>query len=45
MLSISKAWKTIWSAGQAVGSIENVPSVAELVARLDSEYEEAKKGL
>jgi nitronate monooxygenase len=33
-----KAWKDIWSAGQGVGSIRDVPSVADLVARLGHEY-------
>jgi len=39
--SESKAWKDIWSAGQGVGSIHDVPSVAALVARLKAEYEAA----
>jgi nitronate monooxygenase len=33
-----KAWRDIWSAGQGVGSIHSVPTVAELVARLEAEY-------
>ena len=33
----SKAWKDIWSAGQGVGGIHDVPTVAELVDRLYSE--------
>jgi nitronate monooxygenase len=37
----ARAWKTVWSAGQGVGSIEDVLSVAELVARLKHEYDEA----
>ncbi len=37
----AKAWKHIWSAGQGVGSIHDVPTVAELVARLDAEYRRA----
>lgn len=41
----AKVWKDIWSAGQGVGSIADVPSVAELVARLKSEYAAAKAGL
>ncbi|HLS80105.1 MAG TPA: hypothetical protein VK025_01715, partial [Steroidobacter sp.] len=36
-----KVWKDIWSAGQGVGSINDAPSVAELVARLRREYQEA----
>ena len=38
----AKAWKTVWSAGQGVGGIADVPSVAELVARLDAEYRAAQ---
>ncbi len=36
-----KAWKNIWSAGQGVGSITDIPSAAELCARLTAEYREA----
>lgn len=38
-----KAWKEVWSAGQGVGEIHDVPSVADLVARLQGEYDEARK--
>jgi nitronate monooxygenase len=34
-----KAWRDIWSAGQGVGQIDDVPSTAELVERLRQEYE------
>ncbi|PQP05007.1 2-nitropropane dioxygenase [Pseudomonas frederiksbergensis] len=37
----AKAWKTVWSAGQGVGAIEDLPSVDQLVARLDAEYRKA----
>lgn len=37
----AKAWRDIWSAGQGVGSIEDVPSVADCVARLEREYLDA----
>lgn len=37
----AKAWKTVWSAGQGVGGIHDVPTVAELTARLRGEFEEA----
>ena len=37
----AKAWKTGWSAGQGVGNISDLPSVDELVARLDQEYRDA----
>jgi len=36
--SEKRAWKNIWSAGQGVGAIHDVPSTAELVARLRREY-------
>lgn len=39
--SEAKAWKEVWSAGQGVGEIHDIPSVAELVARLKGEYQEA----
>ncbi|MCA0405188.1 MAG: nitronate monooxygenase family protein [Proteobacteria bacterium] len=41
----ARAWKNIWSAGQGVGSIRDVPSVADLAARLKAEYEAARAGL
>jgi nitronate monooxygenase len=31
-------WKNLWSAGQGVDLIEDIPTVAELVRRLRSEY-------
>ncbi len=33
-----KPWKNLYSAGQGIGLIEDIPSVAELVSRLRSEY-------
>lgn len=37
----AKAWKTVWSAGQGVGDIHDLPTIAELVERLDREYRAA----
>ncbi|MHA6495483.1 NAD(P)H-dependent flavin oxidoreductase [Pseudomonas borbori] len=37
----AKAWKTVWSAGQGAGAIADLPTVAELIARLDREYRAA----
>lgn len=37
----AKAWKDIWSAGHGVGQIKKVQTVAEVVAELKREYEEA----
>jgi nitronate monooxygenase len=36
-----KAWRDIWTAGQGVGSIRHVPTVAELVDALAADYERA----
>jgi nitronate monooxygenase len=33
-----KPWKNLWSAGQGIGLIRDIPSVAELVRRLQVEY-------
>jgi nitronate monooxygenase len=40
-----KVWKDIWSAGQGLGLIDDVPPVAEIVARLRREYDEARERL
>ncbi len=37
-LDEAKAWKTIWSAGQGVTTIDDVQSVADLVAQLRAEF-------
>lgn len=39
----AKAWKTVWSAGQGVGAINDVPTTQQLITRLDTEYREALK--
>ena len=41
----AKAWRDIWSAGQGVGSIDDVLSVAELVDRMTMEYRDAVRRL
>ncbi len=33
-----KPWKNLWSAGQGIDLIDDIPSVADLVARLRREY-------
>jgi nitronate monooxygenase len=43
--SKAKAWRDIWGAGQGVGQIRDVPSVAEVVDRLEAEYLEARARL
>ncbi|MEJ1158951.1 NAD(P)H-dependent flavin oxidoreductase [Prosthecomicrobium sp. N25] len=45
MQNEARAWKTVWSAGHGVGSIQDVPAAADLCARLIREYREALEGL
>ena len=40
-----KAWRDIWGAGQGIGAVQAIVSVAELVARLEREYEAARAKL
>ena len=39
------AWRDIWGAGQGLGSIDDIPTVAALVERLRAEYEAAVRAL
>ena len=41
----AKAWRDIWGCGQGIGAVKSVPTVAEMVARLSDEYEQAKAEL
>jgi len=34
----AKAWRDIWSAGQGVGNIDDVPPTRDLVLRMEQEY-------
>ena len=43
--SKTKAWRDIWGAGQGVGTIDDIPSVADLVERMEAEYREAASRL
>ncbi|MES2899693.1 MAG: nitronate monooxygenase family protein [Pseudomonadota bacterium] len=43
--SSAKAWRDIWGAGQGVGLMDDVPTVAEMVARLRREYDAARARL
>ncbi len=40
-----RAWKHIWSAGQGVGSVRDMPGAAALCARLTAEYRDATAAL
>ena len=39
----SKAWKTVWSAGQGVGNVKNPETIKEIIDILKKEYEAAVK--
>jgi nitronate monooxygenase len=41
----AKAWRDIWGAGQGVGMMDDVPTVAEMVERLTREYVAARARL
>ncbi|MBX7531302.1 nitronate monooxygenase family protein [Qipengyuania sp. 1XM1-15A] len=41
----AKAWKDIWGSGQGIGTVKSVGPVADMVARLESEYIAAKEAL
>jgi nitronate monooxygenase len=41
----AKAWRDIWGCGQGIGVVKDVPSVAELVDRLEAELKEARRAL
>jgi len=41
----AKAWKDIWGCGQGIGAVKAVLPTAELVARLQAEYQAARERL
>ena len=41
----AKRWRDIFSAGQGVGSISNVPSIEDLVLELEQQYKQAKNNI
>lgn len=43
--SKAKVWKDIWSAGHGVAAIRDIPTVAELLNRLEAEYRDVLAGL
>jgi len=43
--SATKAWKDIWGCGQGIAAVREVVPAAELVARLQREYSEARRRL
>lgn len=43
--ALNPTWKTVWSAGQSVGLINEILPVKEIISRFVDEYEEAKNRL
>ncbi len=43
--SKAKAWRDVWGSGQGIGAIDAVRPAGEYIARLQSEYEQAKREL
>lgn len=41
----AKAWKDIWGSGRGVGAVKNVGTVADMVDRLEAEYNAAREAL
>jgi nitronate monooxygenase len=41
----AKAWRDIWGCGQGIGVLHDVPPTAELIARFQREYDEARRDL
>lgn len=41
----AKAWRDIWGCGQGIGVIHDVPSVADVVTRLEKEWADARRDL
>lgn len=39
--SEAKAWRDIWGAGQGVGTVHDIPSVAALVDQMEADYQSA----
>jgi nitronate monooxygenase len=38
-----KAWKDVWSAGQGIGTVHKVEPLADIVDRIDQEYQAARQ--
>ncbi len=41
----AKAWRDIWGCGQGIGAVKDIPTAADMIARLSAEYEQAKTEL
>lgn len=43
--AVGPSWKTVWSAGQSVGLIDDILSCDEIIQKLVSEYEQAVQNI
>jgi nitronate monooxygenase len=43
--AVKPTWKTVWTAGQSVGLVEEILTVREIYQKLISEYDESVKSL
>jgi nitronate monooxygenase len=43
--SAAKAWRDVWGVGQGIGLMEDIPTVGEMVDRLEREYRAARQRL
>jgi nitronate monooxygenase len=43
--SKAKAWRDVWGSGQGIGAVKGIVGAADLVARLQAEYEAARREL
>jgi nitronate monooxygenase len=41
----AKAWKDIWGSGQGINAVKAVETVAERIARMETEYNRARSEL
>ena len=41
----TKAWRDIWGAGQGVGTMDDAPSVSDLIDKLEADYNLIKSEL
>jgi nitronate monooxygenase len=39
--SEAKAWRDIWGCGQGIGAVKEIPTAAEMIARMADEYDQA----
>src|SRR5262245_59252274 len=43
--SPKRAWRDIWGCGQGIGILDDIPAAAELIARFEKQYSDARQSL